>query len=99
LRPKNDLIPVTAAWPFQKWAVDIVGPLPEGAGRVKFLVVVIDYFTKWVEAKPLAIITAQNIKRFSWEQILCRFGIPLFLESDHRTQFADSKIQEWCKEL
>ncbi|XP_076934431.1 uncharacterized protein LOC143600697 [Bidens hawaiensis] len=54
LRPQNDLVPVTAAWPFQKWAIDIMGPFPEAPGRVKFLLVAIDYFTKWVEAKPLA---------------------------------------------
>ncbi|XP_076905742.1 uncharacterized protein LOC143561585 [Bidens hawaiensis] len=29
LRPQNDLVPVTAAWPFQKWAIDIMGPFPE----------------------------------------------------------------------
>jgi hypothetical protein len=59
-RPKNDFIPVTATWPFKKWVVDIVSPFPEGAGRVKFLVVAIDYFNKWVEAKALATITAQQ---------------------------------------
>lgn len=46
IRPKNNLIPVYAAWPFQKWAIDIVGPLPEGVGRIKFLIVAVDYFTK-----------------------------------------------------
>ncbi|KAK9078867.1 hypothetical protein SSX86_002925 [Deinandra increscens subsp. villosa] len=52
LRPKNDLVPITAAWPFQKWGIDIVGPFPESPGRIKFLIVAVDYFTKWVEAKP-----------------------------------------------
>ncbi|XP_021974450.1 protein NYNRIN-like [Helianthus annuus] len=66
LRPKNNLIPVTAAWPFQKWAVDIVGPFPLAPGKLKSLIVAIDYFTKWVEAKPLAKITAENAKKFLW---------------------------------
>ncbi|XP_076935972.1 uncharacterized protein LOC143602881 [Bidens hawaiensis] len=46
LRPQNDLVPVTTAWPFQKWAIDIMGPFPEAPGRVKFLLVAMDYFTK-----------------------------------------------------
>nr|GEU91384.1 reverse transcriptase domain-containing protein [Tanacetum cinerariifolium] len=55
--PKADMILVTSAWPFMKWGIDIVGPLPEGPGRVKYLIVATDYFTKWMEAKPLATIT------------------------------------------
>ncbi|XP_076931820.1 uncharacterized protein LOC143597109 [Bidens hawaiensis] len=42
LRPKNAMIPVSASWPFQKWAIDITGPFPEAPGRVKFLIVAID---------------------------------------------------------
>ncbi|KAK9070269.1 hypothetical protein SSX86_010669 [Deinandra increscens subsp. villosa] len=98
-RPKNDLIPVTSAWPFQKWAVDIVGPFPEAAGRVKFLIVAVDYFTKWVEAKPLATISAVQVKKFLWEFIVCRFGIPLYLVTDNGTQFADKLLKQWCTEL
>ncbi|GKA39007.1 reverse transcriptase domain-containing protein, partial [Tanacetum coccineum] len=55
--PKADMISVTSAWPFMKWGMDIVGPLPEGLGRVKYLIVATNYFTKWIEAKPLATIT------------------------------------------
>ncbi|XP_076917499.1 uncharacterized protein LOC143577595 [Bidens hawaiensis] len=76
LRPKNELIPVTSAWPFQKWAIDIMGPFLEAPGRVKFLNVAIDYFTKWVEAKPVTSITASSVKKFLWEFIICRFGLP-----------------------
>ncbi|XP_076933972.1 uncharacterized protein LOC143600067 [Bidens hawaiensis] len=50
---KLNLVPVSSSWSFQKWGIDIVGPFPEGSGKSKFLVVAIDYFTKWVEAKPL----------------------------------------------
>ncbi|XP_076908898.1 uncharacterized protein LOC143565958 [Bidens hawaiensis] len=64
LRRKNELLPVTSAWPFQKWSTDIMGRFPEALGRVKFLIVAIYYFTKWVEAKPVASITAASIKKF-----------------------------------
>ncbi|GKB61258.1 reverse transcriptase domain-containing protein [Tanacetum coccineum] len=54
---KAEMILVTSAWPFMKWGMDIVGPLAEGPERVKYLIMANDYFTKWMEAKPLATIT------------------------------------------
>ncbi|GJV51801.1 reverse transcriptase domain-containing protein [Tanacetum coccineum] len=55
--PQENLNPITSPWPFYKWGIDIAGPFPEGPGKVKFLIVAIDYFTKWIEAKPVATIT------------------------------------------
>ncbi|GKA42281.1 reverse transcriptase domain-containing protein [Tanacetum coccineum] len=55
--PQQKLSPITSPWPFYKWGIDIVGPFPEGPVKVKFLIVSIDYFTKWIEAKPVATIT------------------------------------------
>ncbi|XP_071727790.1 uncharacterized protein [Rutidosis leptorrhynchoides] len=52
------------------------GSFPAGAGNVKFLIVAIDYFTKWVEAKALCTITGVQVRNFVWEHIVCRFGIP-----------------------
>ena len=50
---------------------------------MKFLMVGIDYFTKWVEVEQLANITQQNVKNFAWKNIVCRFGVPKVLVSDH----------------
>ena len=58
------------------WGIDIVDPLPFGKRQVKFLLVAFDYFTKWVEAKPLAVIIEDKIQTFVWKNIICRFGIP-----------------------
>ncbi|KAK2357562.1 protein NYNRIN [Trifolium repens] len=44
--------------------MDLLGPFPVAAGQNKFLIVGVDYFTKWIEAEPLAKITAFNILRF-----------------------------------
>ncbi|XP_071714577.1 uncharacterized protein [Rutidosis leptorrhynchoides] len=70
---RHDMIPVNSPWPFYKWDIHIVGPFPAGAGNVKFLIVAIDYFTKWVEAKALRTITGVqrhkkrlNEKRTGW---------------------------------
>ena len=49
--------PMMAPWPFAQWGLDIFGPFPVGTRQMKFLVVGINYFTKWVEAEPLVSIT------------------------------------------
>ncbi|XP_070009539.1 uncharacterized protein [Nicotiana sylvestris] len=50
-RPTELLHPVIAPWPFMKWGMDIVGLLPQAKGQVKFLLLLTDYFTKWVEVR------------------------------------------------
>ena len=55
--PSEPLTSVTSPWPFQQWGLDILGPLPIGVGQCKFIIVAVDYFTKWAEAEPLATIT------------------------------------------
>ncbi|GKD96069.1 reverse transcriptase domain-containing protein [Tanacetum coccineum] len=44
--PQQPLTPITALWLFYKWGIDIAGPFPKGPGKVKFLIVAMDYFTK-----------------------------------------------------
>nr|GEW76504.1 reverse transcriptase domain-containing protein [Tanacetum cinerariifolium] len=55
--PQQPLTLITAPWPFYKWGIDIAGPFPKGPRNVKFLIVAMDYFTKWIEAKEVAMIT------------------------------------------
>ncbi len=51
------LTPMMASWPFAQWGLDIIRPFPVGRKQMKFLVIGINYFTKWVKAEPLATIT------------------------------------------
>jgi hypothetical protein len=44
-------MPITSPWPFAKWGVDIVGPMPPSKGNRKFLVVDVNYLTKWAETE------------------------------------------------
>ncbi|GKA35752.1 reverse transcriptase domain-containing protein [Tanacetum coccineum] len=81
------------------WGIDIAGPFPEGPGRVKFLIVAIDYFTKWIEAKPVATITGNQIKKFMWDNIVCRFRLPGEIISDNGKQFQDNPFKDWCEKL
>ncbi|GJT86389.1 reverse transcriptase domain-containing protein [Tanacetum coccineum] len=97
--PEEKLNPITSPWPFYKWGIDIVGPFPEGPGKVKFLIVAMDYFTKWIEAKLVATITGNQVKKFVWENIVCRFGLLGEIISDNGKQFRDNPFKDWCEKL
>ncbi|KAL5540779.1 hypothetical protein UlMin_042392 [Ulmus minor] len=90
---------VLSPWPFAKWGIDLIGPLPLGKYRMKFAVVAIDYYTKWVEAEPLSEITEARTTSFVWKNIVCRFGIPHSLVSDNGTQFDSTGLKKLCSEL
>ena len=93
------MMTITSPWPFAQWGIDIVGPLPLGKGQVKFLLVTIDYFTKWVEAEALAMITEARIQNFVWKNIICRFKIPLTIISDNGRQFDSQGFRDFCSGL
>ncbi|RDX96690.1 Tf2-9, partial [Mucuna pruriens] len=97
--PAEQLHTVTSPWPFQKWGIDILGPFPLALGQLKFLMVAVDYFTKWVEAEPMATITAERVKHFIWKKIICRFGLPAEIVFDNGTQFASSATTKFCQDL
>nr|KYP32782.1 Pol polyprotein [Cajanus cajan] len=79
--------------------MDILGPFPIAKGQLKFLIVGIDYFTKWVEAEPLARITAANVQRFTWKKIICRYGLPQALTTDNGKQFVDKNFEQFLVQL
>lgn len=62
------------------------------------MLVAVDYFTKWIEAEPLASITARQVQSFVWKDIVCRFGIPHTI-TDNGRQFTDRKLAEFYESL
>ena len=59
-------------------------------GQFKYVIVVVDYYTKWVEAEPLGKVTTKCVKNFLMKNIYCRFGVPETIVTDNRTQFNNS---------
>ncbi|GKC13286.1 reverse transcriptase domain-containing protein [Tanacetum coccineum] len=97
--PKADMISVTSVWLFMKWGIDIVGPLPKVSGKVKYLIVATDYFTKWMEANPLVTITGKQVVNFTWDNIVCRFGIPATIVTNNGTRFVNDPFGKWLEKL
>ena len=62
--PSNQLSQLSLSWPFAQWDMDILGPFPPAIDQQKFLIVAINYFTKWIKAELLAHITERKAKSF-----------------------------------
>ena len=93
------LNPLSNPWPFAQWGLDIVGHFSKAAGNKRWLLVDTDYFTKWVETKPLANIRDIDAKRFIWKDIVILFGIPRTLISDNGLQFNGKTFRRYCCDL
>ncbi|XP_035258821.1 protein NYNRIN-like [Anguilla anguilla] len=76
-----------AEGPWTNLQIDYVGPLPAARGGYRYILIIIDTFTKWIEAFPIKSDTASATARVLWEQVYCRWGLPLSLESDRGTHF------------
>jgi len=99
LAPPAELTSLVAPWPFAWWGINLLGPFPKATGQLKYLVVAIDYSTKWIEAEPLAKITAKNVLRFFKRNILVRFRVPTLVISDNGTKFTDQRFQDYLRKI
>ncbi|VFQ66040.1 unnamed protein product [Cuscuta campestris] len=96
-RPATYYHPVSNFIPFARFGVDIIGAFPVAQGGKKFVIVAIDYFTKWIEAEALANITTQQCKKFIWKNIITRFGAPMNLITDNGPQFRNPRFTEYLE--
>jgi IS30 family transposase len=62
-------------------------------------VVAVEYFSKWIEAKPLATITSATVQKFFWQNIVCRFSVSNAITVDNRTQFDAETFKDFCNQI
>ncbi|XP_072074122.1 uncharacterized protein [Arachis hypogaea] len=97
--PAEQLHQSVVSCPFNRWGIDILGPFPTAPRQVKYLIVAIDYFSKWIEAHPVAKITSSQMISFVWKSIICRFGVPGHIVTDNGRQFTDHNFKEFLQNL
>lgn len=81
------LHPIIALGPFEKWGLDFVGPLPRSHHGKCYILVAIDYVTRWAEAKAVVSCNAKSVVNFLIENIRTRFGCPLEIVTNHGPAF------------
>lgn len=96
-RPQNlnqftEDIPTPPGYPFSRVGLDLIGPLPVTQNQNKYIIVLVDYLTKWVEAEPLQKAESENVVRFL-KMVFSRHGIPEILVTDNGPQFTSDKTK------
>ncbi|KAJ8952343.1 hypothetical protein NQ318_017237 [Aromia moschata] len=96
-RSRGKMVQYLSGAPFERVAVDILGPLPVTDRGNKYLMVVMDYFSKWPEAVPLPNQEAETVAEAFIENVIARHGVPLELHSDQGRNFESELWQEVMK--
>eukprot|EP00731_Ephydatia_muelleri_P003753 Em0001g3753a len=98
-KPRAGLQTIRAGYPMQIVCVDIMGPLPETERGSKYVLVVADYYTKWVEVYGIPNQEATTVAVKLVDEMFCRFSPPEQLHSDQGRQFESQLIKEICNLL
>ncbi|XP_050914124.1 uncharacterized protein LOC127128795 [Lathyrus oleraceus] len=98
--PASELHTIVKPWPFRGWALDVIGEIkPASSKQQRYILVGIDYFTKWVEAVALINVDQEAVIDFVQSHIICRFGIPEKITTDQGSVLTGRKIQDFTKEM
>ncbi|XP_015164200.1 uncharacterized protein K02A2.6-like [Solanum tuberosum] len=96
--PPNELNVMGSPWSFAAWGMDVVGPIePPASNGHCFILVAIDYFTKWVKASTYKAVTKKMVAHFVRNNIVCRFGIPESIITDNATNLNSDVMEETCE--
>ena len=98
--PSSHLHNLSSPWPFSVWGIDIIGKInPKASNGHEFILVAIDYFTKWVEAASYSTITATHVCKFIKNNLVCRYGVPNEIITDNGTNLTARKVDDLCKQF
>jgi hypothetical protein len=82
---------------FYRVAMDTAGPLPETKSGNRYILVAIDHYLKWCEAKAVADHEAKTAARFLEDEVICRYGVPKFVLTDNGGEWA-TEFDAMCKD-
>ena len=99
LTARAPLINYQAGNPLDRVHIDILGPFPISRSGNRYVLMLIDQFTRWLEAYPLPDQTAEQVARVVVDQFIARFGSPLYIHSDQGRNFESDLFGSVCELL
>ena len=98
--PPMPLNVLAAPWPFSMWGIDVIGAIePRALNGHRFILVVINYFTKWVEAASYSSVMRSVVVRFVKKEIIYRYGLPKKIITDNATNLNNKIMKEMCEDF
>jgi len=97
--PASELHSIVKPWPFRGWALDLIGEIKHASSKnQRYILVGIDYFTKWIEAISLPNVDQEAVITFIQDHIIYRFGLPETITTDQGTVFVGRKMQDFAEQ-
>jgi hypothetical protein len=93
------MFPIITVGPFTKWGIDYATCNPPSARGHHYIIVAVDYFTKWVEAMPTFKDDGETTTLFLFNQIIARFDVPREIVTDHGSHFQNKMMSELTSNL
>jgi hypothetical protein len=93
------LHPMVSVGPFAKWTIDFMTFHPHSAGGHGYIIVAVDYFTKWAEAMPTFENTGNTATLFLFNHVIARFGVPQAIITDQGSHFRNFMMSELTEKL
>ena len=91
---------LTGPWPFSMWGIDVIEVIEtKASNRHHFILVAIDYFTKWVEPASYANVTKKVVAKFIRKELICRYGLPSRIITDNAINLNNKMMSELCEEF
>jgi len=91
---------LAASWPFSTWGIDVIEAIePKASNEHRFILVAIEYFTKWVEVASYASVTRSVEIRFIKKEIICWYGLPRKIITDNATNLNNKMMKEMCEDF
>ncbi|XP_071933010.1 uncharacterized protein [Coffea arabica] len=98
--PPTELHGMTAPWPCSIWGMDVIGVIdPPASNGHRFILVAIEYFTKWVEASSYKHVTKKMVSNFLKNNIIYRFGVPETMITDNAKNLNNDIMDELCEQF
>ena len=86
--PPSELYSMTSPWPFSVSGIDVIGRITQKVSNGhEYILVVIDYFTKWLEAVSYCVLKAKRVAGFIENNIICQYGVPQEIITDSGSHF------------
>ena len=96
---KGEMQTMSVGAPLERIGIDVTGPFPKSSRGNKFMVTLVDHYTKWAEAYPVPNHEAPTVARVLVEQFIVRFGVPVEILSDQGSEFCSHLFTELCRVL
>ena len=84
---------LTSSWPFAAWGIDVIGEIrPTASNGHRYIVVAVDYFSKWIEAESYTSVGSKQMARFIERNIICRYGLPHHVVTDNGVKLGRNHV-------